>query len=183
MEVNFNKEEAKPSPQTIIPANAPARRVTETTRVPMSLPTLKLAVPEVPGYFLYWHLGKNVNAALKAGYTFVDGDEVEVEQHGVANGADSDGSTDMGSRLSISAGKSLNEENEAERLYLMKLPQEWRDNDVAAQLEGSMSIAKALRSGSIGTDKESGVDRAQRYIKTGQDLFYPQGQKVGVRPR
>lgn len=167
MEVNFNKEEAKPSPQTIIPANAPARRVTETTRVPMSLPTLKLAVPEVPGFFLYWHLGKNVPSALRAGYTFVDGDEVTPEQKNVANGADESGSTDMGTRISIASGDN---DVEAERLYLMKLPDEWRAQDQAKMTAVNESLAKQMREGSLG---RPGEDMTNRKVKAGQDLFIP----------
>jgi hypothetical protein len=52
--------------QAIAPSEPAARRVTEATRVPMSLPTTKLSVPQLPGYYLYWHLGKNVPAATAA---------------------------------------------------------------------------------------------------------------------
>lgn len=178
MQTNVGQHTALPTPQTSVPANAPARRVTEATRVPMSLPNPKLSVPDVPGFFLYWHLGKNVRAALKAGYTYVDEEELEVEQRGIANDASTSGSTDMGTRISIAAGGTVSDDNlEPERLYLMKLPQEWRDQDQAAQGKISENIAIALRSGKVGAEGEAAGDTAHRYLKAGQDLFYPAHMK------
>jgi len=181
MEVNFNKQESAATPQTSVPANPPAKRVTEATRVPMSLPTTKLSVPEIPGYYTYWHLGKNVPAALRAGYVHVEDDEVELNQVGVANSVEESGSTDMGSRVSISAGNSLGEDNEPERLYLMKLRMDWHEQDLAGQARRNEDIAIALRSGTIGA--EGDPDRNKRYMKAGQDLFYPRGSKPRTAPR
>lgn len=151
--------------------NAPARRVTAENRVPMSLPNTKLAIPHMDGFYLYWHLGKDVPAARKAGYQHVEDHELDVEQKNVANSAADSGSTDMGSNISVSAGRGLGEDLQAERLYLMKLPQEFRDADLAAQGKVNESIAVALRAGSLGADKDP--DRNKRYMKAGQDLFYP----------
>lgn len=155
------------------PANELKTRVAEVDRVPMDLPDLKLAVPEIPGYFLYWHLGKNVSRALRAGYTFVDQDEVEVNQFGIANDKGASGSTDLGTRVSISAGAS-GEETE-ERLYLMKLPMEFHDRDMAAKTARSEEIAVQLRAGQIGANDDP--DRNKRYMKQGQDLFYPKATR------
>lgn len=153
------------------PANPVAKRVTEATRIPMSVPTTKLAVPEIPGYFLYWHLGKNVNQAMRAGYTFVDDDEVTVEQHGLANDTATSGSTDMGTRISISAGRSqFDEQGNAERLYLMKLPNEFRAQDMKAMADINEGVARNIRGGTI-----DGGDTA-RYMKKGQDLFIPKNR-------
>lgn len=175
MSIQFNKTEQRDKPMTSVPANAPARRVTEATRIPMSLPTPKLSVPEMPGYYLYWHLGKNVPAALKAGYTHVQEGELEIEQKGIANAAEESGSTDMGTLISIAAGGTVSETDlEPERLYLMKLPEEWRAQDVAAQAQRNEAIAVALRAGQIGA--EGDPDRNKRYMKSGQDLFYPKNR-------
>jgi hypothetical protein len=151
-------------------ANAPQRQITEATRVPMNLPNLKLAVPEVPGYYLYWHLGKNVKAALRAGYTHVEDDELDVVQHGVANSAAESGSSDMGSRISILAGGSVADDDpEPARLYLMKLPMEWHEQDTEALGKKNEAIAAALRGGALGSENDP--DRAKRVMKAGQDLF------------
>lgn len=166
---------ASPTPSALNPAAAPERRITSANRVPMSLPTAKLSVPEVSGYFLYWHLGKNVAKAIRAGYTHVDIDELDVEQKGVANSASESGSTDMGTRISVAAGGTVSDDNpEPERLYLMKLPMEWRAEDMAGQAKVNENVARALRSGDIGADGDA--DRNKRYMKSGQDLFFPKNR-------
>lgn len=175
MEINKGtaKEVAKAAAE-VNPANAPATRARDIERVPMDVPALKLAVPEIPGYYMYWHLGKNVSRALRAGYTFVDEDEVEIEQTGLANDKAVSGSTDLGSRISISAGASGEEEEE--RLYLMKLPMEHHLADMAAKTARNEEIAVQLRAGMMGS--EGDPDRNKRYMKEGQHLFYPKGSKV-----
>lgn len=166
------------------PANPLAKRVTEATRIPMSLPQLKLAVPEIPGYFLYWHLGKNVPRALKAGYEFVQEDEVEVNNTDLAGDAGASGNKDMGSRVSVFAGGMEDGTMEPQRLHLMKLRQDWRDADMAALEERNESIARALRGGQTPDGQqappgETPEDRLRKYMKKGQDLFFPkrQGQR------
>lgn len=153
------------------PANAPATRLQDADRVPMDVPNLKLAVPEMPGYYMYWHLGKNVSRALRAGYTHVDTDEVEIEQSGLANSKGTSGSTDLGSRISVSAGSSGDEDEE--RLYLMKLPLELHESDMRAKTARNEEIAVQLRAGQVGA--EGDPDRNKRYMKEGQQLFYPKG--------
>ena len=68
------------------PANAPQTRVTEATRIPMSLPELKLAVVDIPGYHLHWFRGARVPRALQAGYEYVDSSEVSIQRTGLAVG-------------------------------------------------------------------------------------------------
>lgn len=166
------------------PANAPAKRVTEATRIPMSVPQLRLEVPEVPGYHLHWFLGQNVPRAMKAGYEFVEEDEVEVNNLGVANSKTDSGSTDMGTRISQLAGGLQAHSAEPQRLYLMKLRREWRDKDVQALEAVNEKIAVQLRGGDApalggaGGPSEDPRDRASRYLKKGQDIFYPKTRKV-----
>ena len=156
------------------PANAPERRASDPKRVPMDLPNLKLAVPAIPGYYLYWHLGKNVARALRHGYSFVERDEVEVAQTGVANDMGLSGSTDLGTRISVSAGEAGDERNE-ERLYLMKLPLEFHNEDMEQKTARNEDIAVQLRAGMLGAGDDP--DRNKRYMKDGQQLFYPKAQK------
>lgn len=151
--------------------NPQQARVTEASRIPMSAPHQKLAVPDIPGYHLHWHLGKNVPRALQAGYTHVTLDDgVDVANTGIADPKTTVGSTDMGSNISILAGDS-DEGMEPERLYLMKLPQEWWEADQRALLQRNESIAQQLRGGMAGAEGDS--DRNRRYVKTGKDLFIP----------
>lgn len=163
------------------PASRPERRVTAENRVPMSLPSLKLAVPDMPGYYLYWHLGKNIHwgmgGALRAGYTYVDDDEIDIEQKGLANAAGESGSTDMGTRISVAAGGTVSDENpEPARLYLMKLPIEWHQADMEERGKVNESVAASLRAGTIGAEQDQ--DKLKRYMKAGQDLFFKKVPKA-----
>jgi hypothetical protein len=160
------------------PANVPQTRVTEATRIPMSLPQLKMSVPEIPGYYLYWFLGQNVPRALRAGYEFVNEWEVNPVSTDLAGDANSNGNTDMGTRVSIVAGGVIEGTAEPQRHYLMKLRQEWRDSDVEKLGETNERIAAALRGGAPMPGQptapgETPHDQLQRYLKKGQDLFIP----------
>lgn len=159
-------------------ANAPSKRVTEHTRVPMSVPTQRLAVPEIPGYFLYWHRSSDVKRAIDAGYEFVNDDEMTIEQKGVANDASTSGNTDMGTRISIAGGGTVSDDDPSPlRLYLMKLRQEWRDKDDALRDAENEKIASALRAGQVGSEKDDPRDRGKRVLKEGQDLFTPKPKR------
>lgn len=165
------------------PANPAPKAVTEATRIPMSVPRQRLAVPEIPGFHLHWFLSQNVHRAIQAGYSFVEDDEVDVMNSGVADDAASSGSTDMGSRVSRFAGGLVQGTTEPQRLYLMKLPQEWRNADMKKLEEMNERIAAALRGGNApgpgGVSTPEGAnDRGKRYLKAGQDLFFPKTRKV-----
>lgn len=161
------------------PATAPQRRVSEADRIPMSVPMLKLSVPEKEGWHRHWFTARNVARALKAGYTFVDDRDVEVNNPDVAGDIATSGSTDMGSRVSALAGGFIEGTAEPDRLYLMEIPQELRDKDMAGYAKISENIAAALRGGLPtpggvgGAPRETAQDLGRRYLKTGQDLFYP----------
>jgi len=156
----------------VSPASEAPRRVTLASRVPMGLPQQRLSVPEIPGYFCYWHVTDNVPRALRAGYEFVSPEEVDVASFDVAGDPTLPGGTDMGSRISQSSGVgAFAADGGAERLYLMKLPQEFRDADNKAREAGSEQLARKLRAGMAGAENDP--DRARRYMKQGQDLFIP----------
>lgn len=152
------------------PANAPAKAKIERDRIPMSLPQLKLAVPEIPGYHLHWMRGtpSRISQALRAGYEFVNDGDVEVPGHNVA-GIQS-GNTDMGTRVSVLAGQALGEDGREERLYLMKIKKEWWEADQKAIEDRNEQVAASLRGGRAGDG--SGNDLSNRYI--------PDAHKKGV---
>lgn len=164
------------------PANPPRRQVSEATRIPMNLPSTKLSVPEIPGYYLYWFLGQNIPRAQKAGYEFVGEEEVDMVNTGLADDARKQGNTDLGTRISAVAGGLVEGTPEPQRLYLMKLRQEWRDQDVKALEAVNERVAAALRGGTPmagagGAPEETPLDRERRYLKKGQDLFYPKTKR------
>lgn len=153
------------------PANPAPTRVTEATRVPMSVPSLRLAVPDIPGKHLHWILDRNVARALRAGYEFVPEDMVEVNNFGLADAAAESGSTDLGSRISVLAGGVSEESKQSQRLYLMMLPQEWWEQDQAKRDEVNEGIARTMRAGMTGA--EGDPEKAMRYLKEGQTMFVP----------
>ena len=165
------------------PANAPAKRATSATRIPMSVPQLRLEVPAIPGMHLHWFLSKSIPRAKKAGYTFVEDDEVDLANFGLADDASNSGNTDLGSRVSQFAGGMVEGTSDPQRLYLMKLPQDLRDEDCAALEATNEKIAAALRGGQTGPSgvgaapQETPGDRGKRYLKAGQDLFIPKSRR------
>jgi hypothetical protein len=149
------------------PAEVPARRA-DTARVSMSLPYRKLEVPAIPGFVCYWFKGTpdRLARAQQAGYTFVERDEIGLAASGVANDAASDGNTDMGSRVSVSAG----DNSEGLRLYLMKIPQELFDEDQRLYDAGQERVLDQLRGKGL---SEPGGDNSNRYVPSGINIFQP----------
>ena len=140
----------------------------ERSRIPMSLPQQKLAVPDLPGFHLHWMMGtpSRIAQARKAGYDFVDASEVDVVNTGLADDLSKSGSTDMGSRVSLVAGSTTGEDGQEQRLYLMKLPNEFWDADQAALEDRNEQIAATLRGGNV--DAGEGGDSSNRYIPDAQ---------------
>jgi hypothetical protein len=166
-----------PAPSTASenPSNAPDKSLPERTRIPMSLPTQKLAVPEIPGYHCHWMRGdhQRINQALRAGYIFVDPGEVSLNDFGLANGPSDDGNHDLGSRVSHIAGTAA--DGKAETLYLMKLPLALWEQDQAALGQRQEQIASSIR-GEKGF-AEGGMDTSNRYAgaqsNKNQNIFIP----------
>jgi hypothetical protein len=160
------------------PSNAPATAKPERTRIPMSVPQQKLAVPEIPGYHLHWMLGRpdRIAQAMRAGYSFVNQGEVDLNTWGLANGEDSNGNTDLGSRISQISGLS-EDGKEAGRLYLMKLPLELWEQDQATLAQRNERVAATLRGDQGFTEGISGdVDTKNRYVPKdagNRNLFQP----------
>lgn len=152
------------------PANGPEKA--DRARVPMSLPQLKLSVPDIPGYHLHWMAGNpaRIAQATKAGYEFVEPEEVDVVNSGLANGAATSGNTDMGSRVSVVAGGDTGSDGQEQRLYLMKLKQEWWEADQLALEDRNEQTAASLRGGRDLADNPNGSDN--RYI--------PEAHRKGV---
>lgn len=149
------------------PANAPEISSERRTRIPMSVPQQKLVIPEIPGFHLHWMLGtpERLAQAKRAGYVFVEHGEVEAVETGLANDALGDGSSDMGSQVSVVAG-GTDGAGQPVRLVLMKLKQEWWDEDQRALEAKSDALIDSLRAGRIdaGQAGELQSDRQKRYV-------------------
>lgn len=150
------------------PAN-PAVAKPERKRIPMSVPQRKLETTEIPGYKLYWFRDENVQRALQAGYEFVQDSEIKVNQLGVGSSKDITGNADMGSQVRVISGTAA--DGKAEHLTLMKIRQEWWDEDRKALEERNASVMSAIFRDEqiLGSEQVSSEDRGQRYVK--QALF------------
>lgn len=152
------------------PANplVTGKPVAERKRIPMSVPILKLEIPEgaCPGFHLYWFLDRNIQRAIRAGYEFVNADEVSINQVGIATGSTISGNSDMGTRVSIPAG--VGPDNQPEHLYLMKIKQEWwtADQKEIEKVNTRTMDAIFKEKQVAGSDKVSPEDREKRYVKT-----------------
>jgi hypothetical protein len=153
------------------PANAPEKAPRK--RIPMALPTLKLSVPEIPGYKCYWFRGTpaRIQQAKDAGYEFVERDEIHLNHGGLANSYDVDGNTDMGTRVSVATGDG-SEGPQNSRLYLMKIRNEHWEEDEADVAKKHELIAAQMR-GDKGFAPPGG-DTTNRYSRGDQrNLFTP----------
>lgn len=163
--------------EQVSPANS-AERVTERTRIPMSTGQQKLSVPEIPGYHLHWMRGTpdRLSQAIAAGYEFVDASETSVTNLSLGGDARTDGSTDMGTRVSVLAGEEVGPDGQPTRLYLMKLKEEWHQEDLAKQTDSSEKLRKTLLSGGMGQGQhEAAGDADKRYVgdRTTRNMFQP----------
>lgn len=147
------------------PANAPEKVARK--RIPLGLPTLKLNVPEIPGFKCYWFRGtpQRLQQAYDAGYLHVDRGEVHLTQAGLASDAEADGNTDLGSRVSVG-------DQDGIRLFLMKIPSElWAEDEQAIEAHHE-TIASQIR-GDKGLELP-GQDRSKNYSRgESRNLFTP----------
>ena len=149
-------------------ASAPEPAQPARERIPMSVPQLKLEAPELPGFHCHWMLGtpQRLNQAKRAGYVFVEPDEVEINYRGLADDPGFGRNTDMGSLVSVVAGGDVDRNGQAVRLVLMKLKQEWWDEDQKSREKSSDALIDALRAGRISAAEagETQADQKLRYI-------------------
>jgi hypothetical protein len=151
----------------------------ERKRIPMSTPVQK------PGFHLHWFTSDpaRIQRALEGGYEFVDEQEVRVNAVGLGGDSAQSGNTDLGSRVSVVAG-GIGADSQPNRLILMKIKQEWYEEDQQVTEARSDKVAMALRGGAIGAEREKGTDGVHRYVDKARtvipDLFTPKRGKSRV---
>jgi hypothetical protein len=161
------------------PASRSAETSAERKRIPMSVPVQRLEVPDLPGYHLHWFLStpERLQRAMDGGYEFVD--EREMKINNVSLGGDSavSGSTDMGSRVSIVSGQEVGKDGQPTRLILMKIRQEWWDEDQQLIEARNTKVRDSLLGGMIGAEHDKRGDSQHRYVDKARtqipDFFKP----------
>jgi len=148
-------------PRNDNPANAIETSAIPDDFVPMSLPVQKLAVPDIPGFHLHWFEGtpNRLSQAQRAYYTFVEPDDVQLSNTNIGDDLTDSGSTDMGTRVSLSAGRgAVTEAGQPLRLYLMKQPKHLWEHSQKLLEDRNEQIAATLRGGGQLTSNPHGQD-------------------------
>lgn len=159
------------------PANVAGKTVAERKRIPMSVPVQRLEAEEIHGYHLHWFQGtqERISRALDGGYEFVDPREMQINNVSLGGDSALSGNTDMGSRVSVVSGQELGKDGQPVRLVLMKIKQEWYEEDQKAAEQRSEQVARALTAGSFGSEKDAAGDTVRRYVDKSRtsipDLF------------
>jgi len=165
------------------PASPLVPLAAERKRIPMSVPVQKLEAPDIPGYHLHWFRGEpdRLQRALDGGYEFVDERELKVNAVGLGTTSTATGNTDMGSRVSVVSGDGVGRDGQPSRLVLMKIKQEWYEEDQQLVTNRNEQVASALRGGDV-TALPAGAqgargDASNRYVDKTRtvlpDLFTP----------
>lgn len=146
--------------KTLNPANRSSGA--ERKRIPMSVPVQKLSVPDIPGYHLHWFNGtpERINRALEGGYEFVEETETKVNDAGLGGTSTRTGNTDLGSRVSVVGGSEIGWDGQPVRLVLMKIKQEWYEEDQKLVEQRNQQVIDTL----LGGRQESGGDSTNRYV-------------------
>lgn len=156
----------------------------ERKRIPMSVPVQRLEVPEIPGYHLHWFLStaERLQRAMDGGYEFVDEREVKINNVSLGGDSAASGNADMGSRVSVVSGQEVGKDGQPTRLVLMKLKQEWWEEDQKLVEARNTKVRDALLGGMIGAEQDRGNDSQHRYVDKARsqipDFFKPKRPKA-----
>ena len=147
--VSKKESSTQSSPETLV--RSVSERGTETVRSQaqrprrnsIGVPRLTLAVKfDIPGHHMCWmNDDGNVESALDSGYEFVTRGETELED-GV-----SPSNVDMSDRIKQKVGTT--QQGDVLYAYLMKIKQEWHEEDMAAIEAQNKQVEDAIASGSI----------------------------------
>lgn len=161
------------------PATPAGKDTAERKRIPMSVPVQRLSAPDVPGYHLHWFNGtpERLQRALDGGYEFVDEREMKINNVSLGGDTTRSGNTDMGSRVSVVSGEQIGKDGQPTRLILMKIKQEWYEEDQKLVEQRNELVAASLRGGLLGAEKDVGGDTKLRYVDKARtaipELFTP----------
>lgn len=114
-------------------------------RVPMSEATQTLLVDALPGFHLHWFRESRVLRAKQAGYALVQPDEVFLNSTLIGAPRSLGGNTDLGSCVSVVG--SVEGPMGMERAVLMKIKEEWWQEDSAALAERNLRVMRDIFGG------------------------------------
>lgn len=136
----------------------------DTDLIPMGASELQLAVPEVPGFVLYWFADRpgRIVRAQRQGWVFVKSDEVDIPNFKtIAGDTTVSGNSDLGSRVSVYGH--TDERGAVVNLYLMKISDDkWKELE-ASREQQSDRVVDAIMGSRIGGEQEVGEGGQRRY--------------------
>lgn len=160
------------------PANRVGATKAERKRIPMSVPVQKLEVPEIPGYHCHWFnsgTAGRIERAQAGGYEFVNADEMSLNNVSLGGDSAVSGNTDLGSQVSVIAGKQFDQVGQPARMILMKIKMEYYLEDQKLVEKRNDQVADALSGGLAGASAAADKNETNmRYVgKTTKlpDLF------------
>lgn len=120
-------------------------RPKKAKRVPFGAHRTKLQVEGIKGYRLRWFndIDGRIERAMEGGYVFVERDEVP----SLGEGALHQDNSDVNSKVSKIVSKG---NKKPVRAYLMKIKDEWYDEDQLAKESVNQRVDDALRQGQPG---------------------------------
>lgn len=148
-----------PAASKDMPAATKAAVVAQKKRKPMSVPVRRLEAEPIPGYHQHWIREANLPAAKDAGYDFVRMGESQVNTRNVGVDSAAGQSNDLSDRIVVNHG--------GDTLYLMKLPEEYFNEDMAKLAEANSDIWQQIFRGEqiAGQKAVNPGDASHRYLK------------------
>jgi len=164
------------------PATSPV--ASQRRRIPMSVPVLKLETAEIPGYHLHWFMNSpdRLQRALNGGYEFVDEREIQLNNVSLGGTSAVSGNTDLGTRVSVVSGQEVGKDGQPSRLVLMKIKEEWYQEDRKVLEARNTQVRDSLLGGMIGAEHDGAGDRQHRYVDKAKttipDFFKPKRSRA-----
>jgi len=182
-----------PKAEPITPDNNPADGLEATSgrlqrergaRVSLSAPNRKLEAVPIPGYHLHWFLERNVPKALRGWYEFVDPKEQPSADRSIGGRTEGTTSEDLGGgRITQIAG--VNESGQPEQLVLMKIRQEYFNDEQQKLADRNLSIIRQIfqKKAPIKAPEESQADYDKRYSREAViDMTNGRFRKIDSKP-
>ena len=161
---------------------ASSRGAAERKRVPMSVPVQRLESPDIPGYHLHWFTGspERIQRALDGGYEFVD-ERAMLPGHVLQILSNDDAFPLHVPAFMVVSGDEVGKDGQPVRMILMKIKQEWYEEDQKLVEQRNEQVAAALRGGLMGAERDAAGDTQHRYVDPKltkiPDLFTPKRPK------
>ena len=147
-------------------------------RIPMSAPRRRLETSLIPGFHLHWMKEESLPQAYAAHYAHVLDNEVEINTRNVSISGEMGSTADLSNRVTVQYG--------GDTMYLMKLPQEFYDQDMELIKQRNVDIwAQIFRGEEIaGQMVPNPGDTSNRYVKTaevqGSDLTRAKAGRASI---